>query len=152
MRHLHYILTCFIFGSLSVFCIVPIDCLFFRRLKIYHDSHEFILEFGTVANTTNNLDGQKQIGGKTKLHCPQCLFFAVKFFQGFFYQLHVTQIYKYNCAHCTYIGILGWHIGPEKLDHEKQLVGMGVNLVCMSLIYIILTCKSQIKFGRERDN
>jgi hypothetical protein len=53
------------------------------------------------------IDGQKQIGGKNKLHYPQCLFFAVKFFQGFFYQLHVTQIYKCNCAHCTYIGILG---------------------------------------------
>jgi hypothetical protein len=26
------------------------DCLFFCRLKINHDSHEFILEFGTVAN------------------------------------------------------------------------------------------------------
>jgi hypothetical protein len=25
-------------------------CLFFRRLKINHDSHEFILESGTVAN------------------------------------------------------------------------------------------------------
>jgi hypothetical protein len=27
----------------------------FRRLKINHDSHEFILEFGTVANTENPL-------------------------------------------------------------------------------------------------
>ncbi len=27
------------------------SCLFFRRLKINHDSHEFILEFGTDANT-----------------------------------------------------------------------------------------------------
>jgi hypothetical protein len=26
-------------------------CLFFRRLKINHDSHEFILESGTVANS-----------------------------------------------------------------------------------------------------
>ncbi len=26
-------------------------CLFFRRLKINHVSHEFILEFGTVTNT-----------------------------------------------------------------------------------------------------
>jgi hypothetical protein len=26
------------------------DCLFFCWLKINHDSHEFILEFGTVAN------------------------------------------------------------------------------------------------------
>jgi hypothetical protein len=92
MRHLHYICPCLIFDLLSVFCIVPIDCLFFRRLKINHDSHVFILEFGTVANTTNNLDGQKQIGGKNKLHCPLFLFFAVKFFQGFLYQLHVTQI------------------------------------------------------------
>ncbi len=31
------------------------DCLFFCRLKIKHDSHEFILEFGTVANTNNEL-------------------------------------------------------------------------------------------------
>jgi hypothetical protein len=31
--------------------ILNIDwCLFFRRLKINHDSHEFILESGTVAN------------------------------------------------------------------------------------------------------
>jgi hypothetical protein len=28
---------------------------FFRGLKINHDSHEFILEFGTVANMTNYL-------------------------------------------------------------------------------------------------
>jgi hypothetical protein len=27
-------------------------CLFFRRLKINHESHEFILESGTVANST----------------------------------------------------------------------------------------------------
>ncbi len=26
-------------------------CLFFRRLKINHESHEFILESGTVANS-----------------------------------------------------------------------------------------------------
>ncbi len=26
-------------------------CLFFRRLKINHDTHEFILESGTVANS-----------------------------------------------------------------------------------------------------
>jgi hypothetical protein len=26
-------------------------CLFFRRLKINHESHEFILDPGTVANT-----------------------------------------------------------------------------------------------------
>ncbi len=31
----------------------PTDCLFFCRLKINHDSHEFILEFGTNANTYN---------------------------------------------------------------------------------------------------
>jgi hypothetical protein len=29
---------------------LPTDCLFFCRLKRNHDSHEFILEFGTVAN------------------------------------------------------------------------------------------------------
>ncbi len=29
------------------------DCSFFRRLKINHVSHEFILEFGTVAYTKN---------------------------------------------------------------------------------------------------
>jgi hypothetical protein len=55
--HLHYICPYLIFDThdflLSVFCIVPIDCLFFRRLKINHDSHEFILEIGTVANTWN---------------------------------------------------------------------------------------------------
>jgi hypothetical protein len=38
--------------SLSVFCIVPIDSLIFRRLKINHDSHEFILELGTATNST----------------------------------------------------------------------------------------------------
>jgi hypothetical protein len=38
--------------SLSAFYIVPIDCLFFRRLKINHDSHEFIFKFGTIANIT----------------------------------------------------------------------------------------------------
>jgi hypothetical protein len=32
-------------------------CLFFRRLKINHESHEFILESGTVANTTYILVG-----------------------------------------------------------------------------------------------
>jgi hypothetical protein len=30
--------------------LVP-DCLFSLQVKMNHDSHEFILEFGTVANT-----------------------------------------------------------------------------------------------------
>jgi hypothetical protein len=59
--HLHYIYPCCIFYthdcSLSVFCTVPIYCLFFHRLKINHDSHEFILEFGTVANRYNVFRG-----------------------------------------------------------------------------------------------
>ncbi len=28
-------------------------CLFFRRLKINHESHEFILDHGTVANSND---------------------------------------------------------------------------------------------------
>ncbi len=32
-------------------------CLFFHRLKINHDPHEFILEPGTVANTYGNVLG-----------------------------------------------------------------------------------------------
>jgi hypothetical protein len=38
--------------------------VYFRRLKINHDSHEFILESGTVANTTvhqaHNIEGQSE--------------------------------------------------------------------------------------------
>jgi hypothetical protein len=30
-------------------------CLFFCRLKINHVSHEFLLDFGTVANNTDDL-------------------------------------------------------------------------------------------------
>jgi hypothetical protein len=32
-------------------CLYNNRCLFFRRLKINHDTHEFILDSGTVANS-----------------------------------------------------------------------------------------------------
>ncbi len=34
-------------------CIITVICVYFRRLKINHDVHEFILDSGTVANTTH---------------------------------------------------------------------------------------------------
>ncbi len=58
MSCLHCICSYLIMSSLIVRCsyflIFPTDCLFFCRLKINHDSHEFILEFGTVANIMNH--------------------------------------------------------------------------------------------------
>jgi hypothetical protein len=56
MKHLHnicsrLIILLMIIYHLSIDRIFSLsDCLFFCRLKINHDSHEFILEFGTVAN------------------------------------------------------------------------------------------------------
>ncbi len=52
---LHYIAHVWLCSLwLFLVCIArffPSGCLFFCRLKINHDSHEFILEFGTVANS-----------------------------------------------------------------------------------------------------
>jgi hypothetical protein len=47
--------------SLSASDIVLIGCLFFRRLIINHDSHKFILEFGTVVNKIKQEYGKWQL-------------------------------------------------------------------------------------------
>jgi hypothetical protein len=57
MCRLRYISSCLIMMPMiivaRIFHILLTDCLFFRRLKIKHDSHEFVLDFGTVANTNS---------------------------------------------------------------------------------------------------
>jgi hypothetical protein len=54
---LHYIHLCLIILSVIIRHLLwtgffSADCLFFCRLKINHDSHEFILEVGTITNKT----------------------------------------------------------------------------------------------------
>jgi hypothetical protein len=45
--------------------------VYFRRLKINHDCHEFILESGTVANITHIYCGRGQRGSTHSLEiCP----------------------------------------------------------------------------------
>jgi hypothetical protein len=50
-----YICSCLIMMPMiiiaRIYHILLTDCLFFHMLKINHDSPEFILEFGTVANS-----------------------------------------------------------------------------------------------------
>jgi hypothetical protein len=56
MSCLRYIYMCPIFSFIIIHHLMLTgffytDCSFFYKLKINHDSYEFILEFGTVANT-----------------------------------------------------------------------------------------------------
>jgi hypothetical protein len=80
MQHSHscYIRTFYDQQSLPLFvyklCLYNNRCLFFCRLKINHESHEFILDSGTVVNKYNSQRKRVERGLVTKFWFPIFLF------------------------------------------------------------------------------